>query len=223
MIDFRMKNGACELLLVRHADAMPQNDEEADETHIEQTLSPRGRAQAAALAERFAHLDIATIYSSTIRRAAETAQAVAVRKGMGVYLEERFREIDLGNLELELDPAMGAADRTKARLAAFAAIAIGTGSWASIPDTEPSASVRARTNQAVDEIVQRFPGKRILIVSHAGTINAYLASVLNLPLDFFFPAENTAVSVVRAHGDRRLLVSLNDINHLHKLDELGMD
>ena len=70
---------------------------------------------------------------------------------------------------------------------------------------------------AIDAIVAANPGKRIVVVSHAGAINAYIAGLLGLTSDFFFPAGNTSISIVRARDDRRLLVTVNDIAHLEYL------
>ena len=83
--------------------------------------------------------------------------------------------------------------------------------------TESSAAIRARMQEAVEAIVAAHPGARVALVSHAGAINAYLASLLGLTSDFFFPAGNTSISTVRARDGRRLLVSINDIAHLEAL------
>ena len=74
-------------------------------------------------------------------------------------------------------------------------------------------------SSAIDDIATHHPGKRVLAVTHAGTINAYLAHVLGLDADFFFPAANASLSVVRLHEGQRLLISLNDVAHLGGLSD----
>jgi len=74
--------------------------------------------------------------------------------------------------------------------------------------------LRARLTTAIDRIISAHPGERVLVVSHAGAINAYLAALLGISHDYFFPTANTSISVMRALGERRMLFSLNDIAHL---------
>ena len=79
-----------------------------------------------------------------------------------------------------------------------------------------SADVRARAGEAVEDIVRLHPDEHVALVSHAGTINAYLASVLGTTRDFFFPTGNTSLSTVRFEDGRALVVRINDTAHLEK-------
>jgi len=45
-------------------------------------------------------------------------------------------------------------------------------------------------------------------------INADVAEALGLEKDFFFPAANTSISVLRVNSERRVLYVLNDLAHL---------
>jgi broad specificity phosphatase PhoE len=74
--------------------------------------------------------------------------------------------------------------------------------------------LRIRLVAVLSRIAAAHPGQRVAVVSHAGAINAYLAAVLGLEQDYFFPAVNTSISVVRVNGARRMLFALNDIGHL---------
>ena len=217
VIDFRMHNGATEILLVRHADAMPAPDDlEVDEQYIEQPLSANGRAQSLALAGRLRSYDIAALVSSPMLRARQTLQPLATELGLDVVIDDRLREVALGTIAVDhLPDTATRAEVSRARLMALGAHAIKHGSWDLIPGTEGSADVRARATAAIDELAEKYPGRRVVVASHAGTINAYLAAILGITADFFFPAENTSISAVRAHADRRMLVSLNDVNHLN--------
>ena len=64
------------LLLIRHAES-EGNAQGRLQGRKEYPLSERGITQAAALAERLTPVPIAAVYASPIRRAAETAEAVA--------------------------------------------------------------------------------------------------------------------------------------------------
>ncbi len=76
----------------------------------ETPLSPRGRMQAARLAERLAALGVAAVLSSDLARAAETAERIAAATGAPLALEPLLAERDVGALrgrpyaEIGLDP-----------------------------------------------------------------------------------------------------------------------
>jgi broad specificity phosphatase PhoE len=215
MREFSLRDGAVEVLLVRHAEATP--DPEAALEHAayrDLPLSARGREQARALGLRLAKAKIATIYSSTLRRAAETAKAISVSTKRAIAYDERLREVQIGELDEPRRPA-----EFGAHLERLAELAIAHGGWSQIPGTEPSTAIRARMRAAIDEIVAGHAGQRIAVVSHAGSINAFLAEIIGLDSDFFFPAANASISALRARGEKRLLVGLNDIAHLDGLRE----
>jgi probable phosphoglycerate mutase len=212
-VDFSLAKGATEIMLVRHADATPDAGEDVEmesAVYRDLPLSARGREQARALGARLARSAIATIYASPLRRAGETAKAVSNATRRAIAYDDRLREVEIGGLDEPRHPA-----EFGAHLDRLAAMAIAHGGWSQIPGTEPSQSIRARMRESIDEIVSEHPGKRIVVVSHAGSINAYLAEVLSMAADFFFPAGNTSISTIRASGSKRLLVSLNDVAHLH--------
>ncbi|HTX60356.1 MAG TPA: histidine phosphatase family protein [Verrucomicrobiae bacterium] len=212
MREFSLEAGAVELLLLRHAEATP--DPNADVVHAsyrDLPLNARGHAQARALALRCASMKIATIYASPLRRAAETAKAISLTTERAIAYDERLREVEIGGLDEPRHPA-----EFGAHLDRLAELAIAHGGWSQIPGTEGSRAIRERMRAAIDAIVAEHAGARVAVVSHAGSINAYLADVIGLASDFFFPAANASISVVRANGPKRLLVALNDVAHLHK-------
>lgn len=207
-LELSLRRGAAELYVVRHADAVPESDDAFTvyDDYEAHPLSPRGRAQAEALAERFAESGVTAVYASPVRRAAETAEAIAGALGLNLQIEPGVTEITIG----ATDGAMSLRDR----LAWLAMIAMRDGSWNGIEGTEPSAEVRMRMLTAFDAIAMRHGGERVAVVSHAGAINAALGAVVASAHDFLFPLANASVSVLRIGGGRRLLMSANDTSHL---------
>lgn len=205
-----LATGACELYLVRHADAVPDTDlaNRAYGDYEAHPLSAKGRAQAAATAARFANARLAAVYTSPIRRARETAEAIASRAVVDVHDDLGLREVDLGPLQGEMT--------LRERLAALATIAMRDGSWAIVPGTEPSRDVRARMRSAADAIAARHRGERVAVVSHAGSINALLGELAGTAHDFLFPLGNASISVVRINGEARMLMSANETAHLRE-------
>jgi 2,3-bisphosphoglycerate-dependent phosphoglycerate mutase len=202
MHNFRVADGATELLLIRHAEAEPLRPSEALEPKdVDLPLTARGRSQAAALATRLRLRDIAAIYASPLRRTRETAEILAQALNLPVSEDHRLREVEIAGVG-------------PVAMHDLAEIAIANGGWSHLPGTESSRDVRTRMDEALAAIVASQPGKRVAVVSHAGAINAYLASLLGLNGDFFFPAGNTSISIVRMRDDLRLVVTINDIAHL---------
>ncbi len=213
------RNNAAELFLIRHADAIPEEDEIIPSgIYDDLSLSRTGRKQAQALTERLSDLSFDAIYSSPLRRCLETAAPLAKRLEMAPIIVEGLKEIKLGNIHPLPDDHQDLAALTKAlqeRQLDIVRIAGETGHWDSIPDSEQSVAFRHRVVETLDEIASKHIGQRILAFAHGGVINAYIAEVLGLKKDFFFPAANTSISIVRAtSAKQRVLYVLNDIGHM---------
>ena len=212
------KNGATEIFLIRHGDALPAGDEIVPGgTYDDQPLSSLGRQQAEALAARLQATSFDAIYSSPYRRARETAEALARAHGLDVVIEPEVREIRLGQIGNGLPRDVSPDDYAVAlreRLNTIVRAVARTGYWSSIPGSEPSGDFRSRVLTAIDHLAARHAGQRIAIFSHGGVINAYIALTLGMERDFFFPVVNTSVSMVRVKAGVRVLLGLNDICHL---------
>jgi broad specificity phosphatase PhoE len=219
-----LKRGATEVYLIRHGDALPGADEVTGSGYDDQSLSELGRRQAQALADRLRTVSLAAIYSSPIGRARQTAQYVADACDVGVTIDDAIREVALGpigfdNTEEYTQERLSALLRD--RLREIAVVAVTSGKWASIPGSEPSDALRARMTEAIGRLAAEYPGQRVAIVSHGGAINAYFAAVLGIERDYFFPAANTSISVVRVRGERSMVFALNDIAHLREPGLMG--
>lgn len=212
------KSGAAEIYLIRHGDALPAGDEIVPGgTYDDQPLSSLGRQQAAALAVRLKHIPFDAIYSSPYRRARETAEALADPRGLDVLIEPEVREIRLGQVGNGLPHGVSADEYAVAlreRLDTIVRTVARSGYWSSIPGSEPSSEFRARVLAAFDGLAAHHAGQRIAVFSHGGVINAYLALVLGVERDFFFPVLNTSVNIVRVRAGRRVVLGLNDVCHL---------
>lgn len=204
MHDFRIAHGATELLLIRHGDAEhPAEKVEGEIRDIDLPLTHRGRSQAQRLGARLADRGVDAVYASPLKRAMQTAEAIAERVSHPIHQDARLREVEIAGVG-------------PVSLSDLADIAIKEGGWSHLPGTESSAQIRGRMCAVIADIVAAHIGKRVAIVSHAGAINAYFAHLLDLPRDFFFPTGNTSISSVRARDERRLIVGLNDTAHLER-------
>ncbi|HLX57794.1 MAG TPA: histidine phosphatase family protein [Ktedonobacteraceae bacterium] len=214
------RENAAELFIVRHADAIPGADEIIPSgIYDDLPLSKIGREQAEALAERLSRLHFDAIYSSPLRRCLQTAAPLAKRLDMTPTIVEGIKEIKLGSIRPLPDDKNDLAALSQAlgeRQHDIVLLAGGAGHWDVIPNSEPSKAFRRRVVEAFDEIANRHIGQRVLAFAHGGVINAYAAEVLGLERDFFFPAANTSITVVRVAGKQRVLYILNDVGHIRR-------
>ena len=214
---FRSEHAA-ELFIVRHGDAIPGADEIIPSgVYDDLPLSKNGRQQAQDLAKRLGAVHFDAIYTSPLLRCRQTAAPLAERLGLTPVIVDGLKEIRLGFIrplpedasDLEaLYRALEERQRDIVRMAGE------TGHWDAIPDSEPSHAFRQRVVTALDEIANRHIGQRVITFAHGGVVNAYAAETLGLERDFFFPAANTSITVIRVAGNKRVLYILNDIGHL---------
>ena len=215
------RKNAAELFIVRHGDALPGPDELIPSgVYDDLPLSSIGREQAQLLATRLAPLHFDAMYSSPLRRCRETAAPLAERWGMTPTIVDDIREIRLGDIRPLPNDKQDIASLAKAlqeRQVDIIRVAGESGNWDSIGNSEPSKAFRQRVVNALDEIAHNHIGERIIAFAHGGVINAYAAEVLGLEKDFFFPAANTSITVVRISGKQRVLFVMNDIAHVNRI------
>lgn len=138
-------------------------------------LSQRGRAQAAATAAylRTYEPDVALIVSSDLPRVTQTAEPASRAFGLGVHIDRRLREIDVGWWS-----GLTTAEIMQRDPAAFAAYRAGD----DVPrgGAETETQLRERVTAAVGELRTRCAGGTLLVFSHGGPVRALVGHVLGL-------------------------------------------
>ncbi len=211
---------AAELYLIRHGDAIPGPDEIIPSgIYDDLPLSREGREQAQKLAERLKSTHFDAAYSSPLRRCLETGAPLLATQHLEPVIIDGLKEIHTNGKEAipPFKEGDNLAELTRAlqdRQMEMVRIAGNSGSWDGVSTGESSKGFRQRVVQAIDAIVSKHIGERVLIFCHGGVINAYTAEVLGLEKDFFFPCANTSITVIRANTEARVLYILNDIAHL---------
>jgi broad specificity phosphatase PhoE len=157
------------ILLVRHGET-DWNRERRFQGHADTPLNEAGRRQAGELAERLRDEGLTAVYTSPLRRAAETADIVAEHLGLEAEELEALREIDVGDWQgLTVDDVR---ERFPGRLEDA-----GHSGW---PNGETYDQLSARVLPALVGLEQRHHGDRVLGVTHAGPIRAALAAAAGL-------------------------------------------
>ncbi len=132
-------------------------------------MTDEGRRQAVHAANELAHLDVAAVYSSDLKRAYDTAKVIADSHGLEVIVDSDFREIDQGDWEgLTVDEIKerwpdlwGPARHYNAR-----------------PGGESPEQVCERSLKALQRAIEAHAEGTIVIVSHGGTIRWLSAEAL---------------------------------------------
>jgi len=171
-------------------------------------LSDAGRAQAALLAPYVATFpDIDVVAASPLQRAVETA-AIAL-PGRAPELDDRLRELHFGAFEgrtrpeLELDP----------RWAAWVADPF----LQAPPGGEAYAELRARADAWLRDARARHPGAHLVAVTHSGTIQMLIASLLGVERPRWrkrIYLRHTSVTHVLFRDDEAVVERVNDTRHL---------
>ncbi len=202
------------LVLVRHGEARSPGDPEAA-ARTDPPLTDRGVEQARTVARRIGERTVHAVYASPLKRARQTGEQIgralnlSVREVPGLREVEFDREAALEALEAdELDPSDGP-DPTDG-ITGFR--------WDDLPYAEDRSAFRERVGRTLNELVDEHPGETVVAATHTGVINAYLSRCLDLDSDFWVLPAHTGISTVRTHGDRRVIVSVNDYAHLRGID-----
>jgi 2,3-bisphosphoglycerate-dependent phosphoglycerate mutase len=174
-------------------------------------LSDKGREQAALLAKRLLVMDLEPfrVYSSPLRRAAETAEAFAREAGSGVTFDDELVEAHIGGWEgksfeeiVESDPGIVQHIRHQRAI------------WHRAPGAEQGDRFRARVRDVVEGLLSKHRDENLLLFAHGGVINAYVGEILGLRQEMFFLPENTSLNSVDVNGSTRSVRFLNDVVHL---------
>jgi len=211
---------AGEVVLVRHGEQdVPTGPGERFALYIDPPLSGRGLRQAEAVGRALADEPIDAVYSSDLRRAIDTGRAIARHHDLDVTVIGDLREIEMFR---DLPPDRGPVDvygidRMRKARDDFAL----TRRWSVYPSTETGEELSSRIVPAVEDILAKHPGQRVVVACHGGVINSYLTHVLRLTAEdmFFRPAHASVHRVVFAR-DRRVVATLNEIHYLPDADDL---
>ena len=197
------------LYLVRHGET-DWNKEGRVQGRSDQELSPLGLRQAQFLGEALRAEPIAAVYSSPLRRAFETAEAIARFHSLCVEPEEGLVEMDHGHLDGLLMEDMrrdygGFLEEWRVESADL-----------HVPGGESLVELQARAWAAVEGILGRHPQDTVVAVSHFFAIITIIAKALNLDLAYArrLRQDLGALSILDFGERGPALSRLNDSHHL---------
>jgi broad specificity phosphatase PhoE len=208
-------------LLIRHGESEGNRDWRL-QGQREYPMTDRGRCQAQSLARRLAGRKITAVYSSPLRRAWETAGAIAEALGLTPQALPAIQEYDFGELS-----GLTWREIHERAPAVTAAVVSRSSQYPHYPGEEGRETFRQRVCGALWDLRERHHGETIAVVTHAGAIAVFLMDVLGRPYQRPIPfvLENGSITVVETLGQRwpgappAVLVSLNDVCHLSATGE----
>lgn len=205
------------VILVRHGQT-EWNLAERFRGRADVPLDEIGLAQAEATARRIAaEWQPVAVYSSPLRRAVKTAEAIARQLGLQVQTHQGLIDINYGQWQgLTREEAR---DRWPD---VFEAWYLKPGT-ARIPGGETLSQLRVRAMEAVRELAARHQGETIVLVGHTVVNRAILLETLGLRNNRFWRLrqDTCAINVFEVDdgGEDFTLVSLNDTCHLRGLNK----
>ncbi len=158
---------------VRHGENPANLTREFSYKLIDYSLTPIGILQAQQTAEYFADKGIDAVFTSPLKRAAETAQIIASRIHAPVYCLEDFREINVG--DLEIPPVT--AEKWAINHQVFQSWLRGERS-ACYPNGEDHFTLTERFMRGMKTVFQhQHGGQNYIIVAHGGILGASISTL----------------------------------------------
>ena len=199
------------LILVRHGETR-WNRENRVVGHTGIALDSNGRRQVELLARKLENDSVSAIYSSPLRRARETAAAIARIHRLRVIKDDAFKEMDAGELEgLTFGEVMERyGDLFKDWMRGDSSLRM--------PGGESMTELQQRTWPAVERIVGENTDRVVILVSHSLAISSIIASALGMaPYNFRRLRLGVASISILNFGDHGASLALfNDTCHLER-------
>ncbi len=211
------QDGETLMYLVRHG-ATPANEQRPyvlQGRGIDTSLSDTGRRQAEAVAGFLAPRQLDVVLSSPMKRARETARAIATPHGITAGILEDISECDVGRWEgRDWDSIMQDDEEAYQR---FMDDPAANG----YPEGESYADVLERVGGPIDDVLASHRGQTVAVVAHNIVNRVYVARLMGWPLSRAreIRQDNTGINVIRGRDDETTLMSFNVRFHL---DDAGL-
>ncbi|MBS5854494.1 MAG: histidine phosphatase family protein [Clostridia bacterium] len=162
------------IYLIRHAETVDEKGirntcEDFQMINEKEILSIQGEEQSKKLSDNVELQNLDVIWSSNYTRAKATAKYIAYKNKLQYNLDKRLSERKLGNLE-DLAKFMAYKETRDPSREQLAFPEFKT------RDGESANETNKRMNEFISEILEKYEGKRIAVISHGGSIKFLLLS-----------------------------------------------
>ena len=166
--------------------------------HKDIPLNEVGKKQGEELAEKFRNISIDVILSSPLTRAKQTAQYISDIKNIPIAIEPGLIERSFGDME-------GKPNREDCNIHML----VDYDKNYNICNVEQIQTLIARAGKCIDDIIKRYEGKNVVLVTHGGVIEAIECHINGLPKN------KDILSLSLKNGEIRTY----DIQHEKNIDE----
>jgi alpha-ribazole phosphatase len=196
------------LLLIRHGQTkLFKADRFWGKTDID--LSEAGIKQAEQLRDRLSRIKIEAVYSSTLLRAAATAEIIASRHKLKVAAFKELNECSFGYAE-------GLTFTEISHKYPELAADLSNGKAISFPGGESLEQLNQRVRGFLKKLELEKPESKIAIVAHGGSLRLIICNLLGLNIEHWvqFRVDHASLSIIDVYSQGNILNLLNDVSHL---------
>ena len=203
-----------EIILARHGET-DWNTGEIFRGRADVPLNENGLKQAELLGEYLGGEKIDFVYSSPLRRAVSTAEAIDGRQGRDVNIVNNLNDFDFGEWQ-----GLSTTE-VKTRYPELYQDWHDTPEQARVPGGESLEGVRNRALPFVEDAVMRCGEGRLVLVSHRVVHKVLICALLGLGNASFWNIRLDTAGITRFDfaGDRVVLTVHNDTSYLRQLKE----
>ena len=178
--------------------------------HGDPALAPEGELQAALVAERLAAEPLTRLFTTPLRRTAQTAAPLAARVGLEPVVVPELVEVFLGDWD---------GGEFRVRLSEgdpIALQAVEEERWEVLPGAETMESLALRVRAGIDTVLAAAgPGATVAAIVHGGVIGEVCRQATDSrPFAFVHSDNGSLTRLVVLPGGHWLLRSFNDTAHL---------
>lgn len=192
------------LYITRHGETL-QNLEQRLMGHLPGTLSPKGLEQARKLALRLIDERFDIIYSSDLKRAADTTLEISkYHLFTRIVFTDRIRERFMGSYEGKIKDNFPELKNIQA------------GNFEA-PDGEKLKDMYQRAAEFISFLKKDNPNSNVLLVGHNGINKGLIGNALGLPFEKYtsLPIQkNCGLNIIEIEGDKSRVILENSYEHL---------
>lgn len=165
------------LYITRHGET-EWNDKGLMQGWQNSPLTELGKKQALWLGERIKDLEIDVIYSSPLGRAYNTAELIRGNRDIEIIIHDDLKEMKMGIIEgLNQEEIRAINEENHYNFWNVPS------KYIKVEEGENFQEIVDRSFKAIKEILEKEKGKKILIVTHAITLKAYLCALEKRDID----------------------------------------
>jgi 2,3-bisphosphoglycerate-dependent phosphoglycerate mutase len=180
--------------------------------NIESHLTDYGKWQVKDTAEYLNGISIEKVYVSPVIRAVETAVIACNVLGLDYQIDERLFEIELGKLV-----GMNYEEILDKHENLFLKFYSGDQQMLENFGVESFSTVKARIKHLLDEVIEIYPDKNVLFITHLDPIKAAISLLLDLKAEALYQCHirNASLTILK-HESKILSLSGVNVMGMHR-------